>query len=372
MKTLIITLEYPPQIGGIASYVHNLAQHLPPDDVVVYAPKSSLNYTEFDSTVSYKVLRHYPYYRFFWPRWLKMFWQIRDIVKIDKIEQIYVQHVLPVGYIAYLIKLIFKIPYTIFLHGTDLEMGALKGYQLGFVCRHADRIILNSGFLRKKFVSMFSDIPNSKLKIIYPCPDDNFLKKVNREKIYEILSLYALEGKKIILSVGRMDEGKGYPHLLRVLPRVVERVPNAVCVIAGDGPKHGLLVDMARKSGLQNAVRFVGNIDHHKLPAFYQIADVFVQLCHKDLHSEEGWGTVFVEAAASGLPVVAGRAGGVEESVCNNVNGKIVSAYNEDEVVSALVELLLNGDLNKQMGESGIKRARELFNWNTQILKFYE
>ena len=121
MKTLIITLEYPPQIGGIASYVANFTAHIPPEEVVVYAPVMKGD-KEFDAQNNWKVYRRDPYWLFIWPRWLGMFFQVRRIVKKEKIERIHIHNVLPVGYIGYLLRKLSKVPYTIFLHGTDFQL----------------------------------------------------------------------------------------------------------------------------------------------------------------------------------------------------------------------------------------------------------
>ena len=109
MKTLILTLEYPPQIGGVASYTYNLANHLSGEDVVVYAPKMAGD-LEFDKKNTWKTIRGKPYFAFIWPRWLRLFWQIKQIVKKEHISQIYVHHALPAGYVAYLLKKFYKIP----------------------------------------------------------------------------------------------------------------------------------------------------------------------------------------------------------------------------------------------------------------------
>ena len=118
-KILIITLEYPPQIGGVASYVNNFSSHLLSESVVVYAPKMKGD-KEFDSNNSYKTIRKNPYF-LLWPRWLRMIWQIFFIIRREKIEKIYLHHVLPVGYIGIVIKKLLKVPFIVFLHGTDLE-----------------------------------------------------------------------------------------------------------------------------------------------------------------------------------------------------------------------------------------------------------
>ncbi|MBU0546025.1 glycosyltransferase family 4 protein [Patescibacteria group bacterium] len=369
MKTLIITLEYPPQIGGIATYIFNLAAHMPPADVVVYAPEAE-NGIEFDAPNAWLVYRKKPYFNLIWPRWLRMLWQIKKIIKKEKIQQIYLHHALPVGYVGYILKRLYKIPYTVFFHGTDLEVGShFKRGKLERVCRHADKIVVNSLFLKNKLTTNIQGINENKIRTIYPCADDAFLEKVSPSHVSKLRSLLALEGKKVVLTVSRMDEGKGFPHLVRLLPKVLVKVPNALCLFVGDGPKREMLEEMVVKSGLQNSVRFVGNIRHDRLPVFYQSADLFALLAHRDTNTEEGWGTVFMEAAASGLPVVAGRVGGIEESVLDGITGKVVDAYQEEDVLSAIITLLNDSEKSQKMGALAEERTKNEFNWSNQIRK---
>lgn len=368
-KTLIITLEYPPQVGGIASFVYNLAAHLPPEETIIWAPQIIGN-KEYDSINKWKTYRSVPYYRLFWPRWLKLYWQMRKIARREHIQQIYVNHVLPVGYVAQMLMKSFKIPYTIFFHGTDLEKGLKnKKKQLYVICKSAEKIVVNSQFMLQKLLSNCPLLDKNNITVINPGPADLFFDRQPSDKIKKLKAELALEGKKVLLSVSRLEEGKGFPHLLHLLPEILKKIPNAVLIIIGDGSKKKLILDQIQKDNLQNCVRFMGNIPYTDLPRYYQVADVFVLLTHKDDNHEEGWGTVFMEAAASGLPVVAGRAGGVEEVVQNLQTGLVVDINQEQSVVLAITSLLLETDKARQMGKMGMQRAQAEFTWEKQLTK---
>ncbi len=370
MKTLIITLEYPPQIGGIASYTYNLAKHLPPEDVVVYAPKMTGD-ADIDKKNPWKTIRAKPYFIFLWPQWLRMLWQVWQLVDKEKIGQIYVHHALPAGYVAYLIKKFKHIPYVIFFHGTDLTVGVKnKKHKLKKVCLGADKIIVNSEFMKHQFMAQFEDI-KKEITVIYPCPDQIFFNRVSEADIKKLKSQLALEGKKVIITVARMTEGKGYPHLIRLLPKILEKVPNLVWLMIGDGPKKDQIIKSIQKNYLQNVTRFIGFVPYTELPKYYQLADAFVLLTHSDDTSgQEAWGTSFIEAAASGLPAIAGRSGGVEEAVQNMVTGLLVDVYQDQTIVSAISELLRESAFAKQMGAAGRERAMNEFVWEKQLKKF--
>ena len=369
MKTLIITLEYPPQIGGVASYTYNLAKNMPAADTVVYTTKVAGG-ADFDKKNPWKVVRGKPFSLFLWPRWGKMLGDIWGLVEKENIKQIYVHHALPVGYVAYLLKKFKKIPYTLFFHGTDLDLGIKnKKNKLKKICLAAEKIVVNSNFLKNKFLSAFDDL-KKEVSVVHPCPNDIFLQTVPETELKKLKSQLALEGKSVIITVARMTEGKGYPHLIRFLPKILEKVPNLVWLIVGDGPKKDEVITSIQKNYLQNVTRFVGKLPYTELPKYYQLADLFVLLTHPDeSSSEEAWGTAFVEAAASGLPVVAGRAGGVEEAVENMKTGLVVDVYQDQGIISAVTELLRNRDYAKQMGQTGKERVIREFNWPEQLKK---
>ncbi|MFA6548255.1 MAG: glycosyltransferase family 4 protein [Candidatus Magasanikbacteria bacterium] len=370
MKKLIITLEYPPQIGGIATYVYNLASHLPAQDVVVYAPKNK-NQEEFDAKNPWKTYRLNPYWGFVWPKWLRLFFQIITLVNQEKIEMLYVNHVLPVGYVAYLVKKFKKIPYTLFLHGTDIATAvANKSKRKKFIklCKEAKTVVVNSEFLKSKLSDVVENL--SDVRVVYPCPSDLFFDTpVDELEISTLRARLALGGKKVILTVARMVEGKGFPHMIRMLPEILKKVPNAVWLVIGDGPKSKEIFAMVQKNSLQNVARFLGNIEPKDLLKYYRLADLFVLLTHKDENHEEGWGTVFLEAAACGLPVVAGRVGGVEEAVLDGETGMVVDVYQDQSVVPAIVGILTNQEVGKQMGQTGKVRADNSFRWSQEVSK---
>lgn len=369
MKTLIITLEYPPQIGGVASYTYNLAKNLPTGEVVVYAPQIT-GAAEWDKKNPWKIIRAKPYFFLFWPRWFRMLLTVWRIVKKENIKMIYVHHALPAGYIGYLLKKLKKIPYAIFFHGTDLVFGLKhKKNKLRKVCREADKIVVNSNYLKNQFTNNFEDLAE-KVVVIHPCPDSIFFEKIPEAELKKIKSKLALEGKKVIITVARMSEGKGYPHLIRLLPKILEKVPNLVWLIIGDGPKKKEIIESIQKNYLQNVTRFIGQVPYTDLPKYYQASDALVLLTHQDESAmQEAWGTAFMEAAACGIPSIAGRAGGVEEAVQHLETGVIVDVYKDPGIIAAISDLMRETEYAKKMGQAGRERVMREFTWEKQLKK---
>lgn len=368
-KILIITLEFPPQVGGIATYVRYFAESLK-DNVVVLAPKRQ-GAKEFDLRQNFKIIRKNPYFpKFIWPRWLRLSWQVFWLVRQEKINIIYLHHVLPVGYAGWLIKKILKIPYLVFSHGTDVEAGtksAWKKRMLKKITLASEQIIFNSESLKQRLLRVLPELEN-KMSVLYPCPEAMFYEPPAGETLDKLKSQYALDGKKVILTIARMAEGKGYPHLLRIFPKILGQIPNAVWLVIGDGPKKDWFLKEVQKLNMQNIVRFIGEMPHEELKNYYYFADLFVLLTHSDEGREEGLGLVFLEAAACGLPVIAGKSGGVEEAVINGQTGLVVDIHRGDkQIVESIVGLLKNEKYASQLGQQAQERMKSEFLWGKQL-----
>lgn len=367
-KILIITLEYPPHIGGVASYVTNFAEHFTRDEFIIYAPKISGHDEAYDGARSWKVIRRKQLFTFWWPHWLKMIIQCFFIVKREKITELHIHHVLPGGYVGFLFKRLLKLRYTIFLHGSDAIHGQKpqKINQLRAVLHAADAIIVNSHYLENLVLTIAPKASHP--VVINPCPSDAFTNaKPDQTDIKHLRDRLALNSKKVMLSVGRLVEGKGYTQLLELFPRLLARFPNLTWLIVGTGPLEQKIVERARELQVASALRFIGVIPSERLRLFYAVADIFVLLTHKTYKSTEAWGTVFLEAAASELPVVAGAGGGVEEAVEHKKTGLVVDTEHPQEILVSIINLFEHPEYAKELGRNGRVRVLEKFTWSEQL-----
>ncbi|HRH23777.1 MAG TPA: glycosyltransferase family 4 protein [Candidatus Magasanikbacteria bacterium] len=370
-KILLATLEFPPTIGGIATYVAQFARSIDPDHVCVYAPHVPGD-TAFDATETYKIIRKKQLLSFFWPRWIPSIFHFFSIAKKEKIEVVLVNHALPLGYAALILKKFRKIPYIIISHGTDVLYATANPWKkkmLKWVIKGAEQVIFNSESIKRRFVERLPEYEH-KLSVVYPCPDEVFRLPADAPKVEKLRTSLALQGKKVILSVSRMDIGKGFQHLVHAMPEILAREPHAVWVVVGDGPKRAEIFEAVQKLSLQNVVRFIGSVPHEDLAAYYHLADLFVLLTHTAGEREEGLGLVFLEAASSGLAIVAGKSGGVEEAVIDGETGRVFDVYHEaGKVVDTIAELLGDKAKRDMLGRAAKRRAEAVFNWNVQLEK---
>ena len=371
-KILIITLEFPPQIGGIATYVSDFAKNLDPKQVIVLDPADKTA-ADWDAKQPYKIIRKKLFFApFIWPSWLKLVFAVFMLTKKEKIEVIMIHHVLPVGYVGIIIKKLKMIPFFIFFHGTDVLEGTKSKWKTKitrWVGSSAKQLIFNSQFLKNRLANVIPSF-ESKSIILYPCPDSDLLNPPPAVELENLRRTYALEGKQVLLSVSRLAEGKGFPHLIRLVNEVIKVNPNIVWIIIGYGPKEKQILIEIQKGNLQNIVRFIGSMPHENLKPFYYVADLFILLTHPDEHRAEGCGVVFLEAAATGLPIIAGRSGGVEEAVLHTETGLVFDVYQQFPVIKeAILELLRNREYAERLGAQAQERVRAEFEWGKQITK---
>jgi phosphatidyl-myo-inositol dimannoside synthase len=165
--------------------------------------------------------------------------------------------------------------------------------------------------------------------------------------------------------VSRLVERKGQDTLIRVLPRIRDRVRDARLLIVGDGPHRGELERRAADLGVRDAVVFAGRVSDDELPAHFAAGDVFAMPCRerKGGLEVEAFGIVFIQAEAVGVPVVAGDIGGVPDALRDGTTGRLVDPRNDDAVAEAIAELLMDPDAGRTMGAEGAAMVAAGYTW---------
>lgn len=273
-KSLLLTLEFPPQKGGTQRYYFNICRNLPSDKIVILTlkpPNPPLErgenldtpQREFDkgglTGNEIKVYRGNLLVRYLYPHWLPMVLHLRKTVKKEKIELIQVGQVLPCGTAAFLINKFFKIPYIVYTHGLDIlgpQKNSRKKKLMIKILSNAEKVVSNSEFTKNEVVKL--GIERGKVFVVYPgvkTPQPPFGKggKIQippspplgkggdldpvLSKIEELKKKYNLSDKKILLSVCRLVERKGIDSVISALGKFKEELKDVVYVVVGDGPK---------------------------------------------------------------------------------------------------------------------------------------
>ena len=188
----------------------------------------------------------------------------------------------------------------------------------------------------------------------------------------EIRSTLGIENKRVIMCVGRLVHRKGQDALIAAMPNIVKRLPEAVLVLVGVGPREKYLRKQVERLGLQSSVIFTGRVQYTQLPQYFQAADLFVMPSRSRLAGleVEGLGIVYLEASACGIPVIAGKSGGAPDAVLSGETGLLVDGKNPTEISNTIVALLPDRNRLLAMGKAGNKWVSEEWSWDIWGKKF--
>jgi phosphatidylinositol alpha-1,6-mannosyltransferase len=259
--------------------------------------------------------------------------------------------------------------YVCWLHGEELGF-ASTSRELTWLARRMYRgaaaVIANSQNSKQLLVRDW-DVPESRVHVVYPGVDtEQFRPDVDgRAQRAQV----AVEGDVVFLSVGRLQRRKGHDMVLRALARLRQIVPQVRYVIVGDGPHQAQLEADARALDVMDIVHFAGPASQADLPGWYAAADVFVMPNRRDGVDFEGFGIVFLEAAAAGLPVIGGRSGGVPEAVADGVTGRLVEGSDIEELVGAMRHFAESPSERRAVGSRGRARAVAEFTWDRAVTR---
>lgn len=259
-----------------------------------------------------------------------------------------------VGVAAFLIKKTTGIPYFVFAHGLDIygaQADTKVSKLMRLVLQNASTVIANSNFTAQLVKSAIGE--PERIVVLNPVVDiKRFITRAS-------FSDKKVEGKKVILTVARLVESKNHETLIRAFARVVKNIPEALYRIIGEGPLESQLKELVNTLGLVDKVIFVGNVPDSELTAYYYSCAVFVMVSReiKERGEVEGFGIVFLEAAACARPVIGSKSGGIPDAVIDGLTGILVNPLNEDEIALAIVRVLQDEQLAKRLGENGRKRV---------------
>ena len=358
-RHLLVTNDFPPKVGGIQSYLWELWRRLPADSVAVHSTAYE-GAREFDAAQDFAVSRSREPVLLPTPMVSR---RVGRLAEAHRADLVIWDPALPVGHVAPKVEL----PYAVVLHGAEVTVpGRLPGTRqlLRRVLRGASLVICAG---RYPAAEAERAAGRSLPTVVVPPGVDTArfqpLDSAERASVRQELGLPV--DAPLVVSVSRLVPRKGMDTLIRAAARLRDRVPDVVVAIAGSGRDRARLEGLIASTGAP--VRLLGRVPDEVLPGLYGAGDVFSMSCRNRWGGleQEGFGIVFVEAAAAGVPAVAGESGGSAEAVVHGETGLVVPRPDaSDQVADALADLLDDETRRREMGRRARQRAEIEFSYD--------
>jgi phosphatidyl-myo-inositol dimannoside synthase len=363
---LLVTNDFPPRAGGIQQYCHNLVARLPADQVLVYAPAWP-GASEFDAAQPFRVVRH-PTSRMLPGREVER--RAVALVREFQPRVVVFGATFPLGLLAGRITRATGVPCVGWTHGVEVAVGRVPLVR-GLMAHVAGDLRLATA------VSNWS-ATRVRRAVRGRCPVEWLVSGVDADVYHPgvdgrpVRDRHGLGDAPVCVCISRLVPRKGQDVLIRAWPSVVARVPDARLLLVGGGSYERRLRRLAASSPAADRIVLTGEVPWADLPAHYAAGDVFAMPCRtRWLGLElEALGVVFLEAAATGLPVVAGRSGGTPETVDQGVTGLLVDGRRADEVGPAVAGLLADPARGRAMGAAGRRMVEAEFAWPAVAARF--
>jgi phosphatidyl-myo-inositol dimannoside synthase len=365
-RTLVVTNDFPPRVGGVQQYVSNLVRHLPPDGVAVIAPN-------WDGWKDQDAAQPFPVHR--WPA--RFLWPTRDLgrrvaalVREHQADVVVFGHGFPLPLLGEQLRRT-GVPYVALTHGAEVWLA--RAPALSEAMRRglagAREVTAVSEYMARRIRRLVP--PGVPLSVLYPGVDAGRFSPSGDGSW--IRDRHGLGDRPLVLCVSRLVPRKGQDVLIRGLKILHSLVPGAILLLAGGGLYRPAL-ERAAAQAPRDAVVFAGEVSDEDLPAHYAACDVFAMPCRSRWGGleVEGFGIVFLEAAAAGKAVVAGRSGGAGEAVVDEETGLVVEGTELKAAALACAKVLRFPELARAMGTAGRLRVEREFTWGRQAGRLVE
>lgn len=378
MRVLLITQDFPPQVGGIQTFSHELALRLSRwcEGLEVIAPVFS-GHEEFDAGLPFPVNRIRSSTDAMVARGIPTLWRRARARRFD--ISLHAQWSTGPGA---LMARRFGWPKRVFVaaHGRELLLRPLAGFapaQKAYdalrrrVLRGADGVFTNSAYTAGLAEGLGVD--RDRVEVIgsgvdaarFDVPDAEARARRFRER-------HGLGRRPFFVTVTRLHAYKGVDTAIAALPALRGKVPDAAYVVVGDGPDLPRLRELAASLGLSDHVRFLGEVSGDEVIDALHACDALAMLSRLVPPDVEGFGLVFVEAGACGRPVVGSRSGGIPEVIVDGETGLLVPPGDAAATAEVLARLLGNPETARRLGEAGRHRARTVLTWDRTARAVFE
>jgi phosphatidylinositol alpha-1,6-mannosyltransferase len=365
-KTLVVTNDFPPRPGGIQNFVHALAVRQPADSIVVYG-SDWRGSASFDAAQPFPVIREETSVLLPAPAVGR---RAAAIAREHGCDTVWFGAAAPLGLLAGTLRRRGGITRAVALtHGHEVGWAALPGARslLRRIGRGCDIVTYLSEYQRVRLAKPLDDVTS--LRRLAPGVDaDLFHPGVDGTAVR---ARYSLSDRPVIVCVSRLVPRKGQDMLIRAMPEVRRRVPGAALLVVSGGPDAKKLAALARDVDVESDVIFTGSVPYADLPEHYAAGDVYAMPCRtrRGGLDVEGLGIVYLEASATGRPVIAGDSGGAPDAVREGETGYVVDGRDLEALTSRLVALLTDRELAARLGAAGRKWVESEWTWDHQAAR---
>jgi phosphatidylinositol alpha-1,6-mannosyltransferase len=360
-KVLLVTNDLGPRAGGIETFVLGLIEGLPKDSLIIYT-SSQKGDKAFDAQLLEKfgavVIRDRAKMLLPTPRITR---KAVKILKQQQIKNVWFGAAAPLALMAGKLRSAGASNIVALTHGHEVwwaKIPILKSL-LKKIIKDVDHLGYLGDFTKGE-IAKISNQPQKFLQIAPGIDTEHFAPKSARG---DLIEKYRLDGRRVIVSVGRLVHRKGQDELVKAMPKILEQFPDAILLFVGEGPIKQMLFNSAKQLGVLPKVVFAGRVSHHDLPDYICLGEIFAMPVRSRFSGleVEGLGIVYLEASACGLPVIVGNSGGAVDAVLDQKTGLLVDGTKSDQIADAICELLANPERAKQMGAAG--RDWVINNW---------
>ncbi|MFJ3333477.1 glycosyltransferase family 4 protein [Streptomyces sp. NPDC086766] len=368
-KTLIVTNDFPPRPGGIQAFLHNMALRMDPERLVVYASTWKRGREGAEATAAFDAEQPFTVVRDRTTMLLPTPGATRRAVGLLRehgCSSVWFGAAAPLGLMAPALRRAGAKRLVATTHGHEAgwaQLPAARGL-LRRIGEATDTLTYLGEYTRSRIAGALTPAAAGRMVQLPPGVDEKTFHPGSGGD--EVRARLGLTDRPVVVCVSRLVPRKGQDTLIRALPRILSAEPDAVLLIVGGGPYEKDLRRLAQETGVAGSVRFTGAVPWAELPAHYGAGDVFAMPCRtrRGGLDVEGLGIVYLEASATGLPVVAGDSGGAPDAVLDGETGWVVRGGSPQDVADRVVALLGDAALRRRMGERGRQWVETKWRWD--------
>ena len=363
---LVITEKFLPRKGGSNTWYHEVYSRLGDRGthiVTAHQPDCETFDANHRNSVHRLSLKRIPWLR---PESLLMYWRLLStaitVGRSQQFDAVHCGRALPEGLVGWLVARLLRLPLTIYCHGEELTTWTqpMKFRFMLFSYRRADIIIANSHWTRDELIRI--GVPARPIRLIFPGVDtQRYRPGLATDDLRASIGLGS--NQPLLLSVGRLTRRKGFDQLLKSMPALLAAGHDLHYALIGIGDDRNYLQKLSEQLGVSERVHFLGHVPEDDLPRWYNLATLFAMPNREIDGDTEGFGLVFLEAAACGCPAIAGDAGGTGDALEDGVTGLRVNGADQATVYAAIANILDHPALATRMAQAGRQRARSEFDW---------